>query len=250
MQKFTLFTIIFAVIVLSITAELVTQDYLAKLYPQSSAANLLATIDDPNLDKNEPVTDKELEKQSETDEDVDGENENSEESEGDATENIDPIAKIKSAADRIAQNFKPSEAIMALVPAIDLPGIKYEAINFNGKLFDLFDVKELDPDDVSLGTLSVATGEQKVLIGAAYELPFSDKTDARRFYTRIKSEAKAASDIDTNETNQFGENSCYINHQAKVAQVFLVTLKGDKVYAFAYKNEYHETMKPFLGLLL
>jgi hypothetical protein len=249
MQKFTLFTIIFAVIVLSITAELVTQDYLAKLYPQNSAANLLATIDDPNLDKDEPEVDKELEAEA----DADAEEEKSEETESkenDPAENIDPIAKIKSAADRIAQNFRPSEAIMALVPAIDLPGIKYEAINFNGKLFDLFDVKELDPDDVSLGTLSVAVGEQKTLIGAAYELPFPDKTDARRFYTRIKSEAKAASDIDTNETNQFGENSFYINHQAKVAQVFLVTLKGDKVYAFAYKNEYHETMKPFLGLLL
>lgn len=238
MQKFTLFTIIFAVIVLSITAELVTQDYLAKLYPQNSAANILATIDDPNLDKDEPVAEKEVESEKEAEADV-----------VDA-EDIDPIAKIKSAADRIAQNFKPSEAIMALVPAIDLPGIKYEAINFNGKLFDLFDVNELDPDDVSLGTLSVVAGEQKTLIGAAYELPFPDKADARRFYTRIKSEAKAASDIDTNETNQFGENSFYINHQAKVAQVFLVTLKGDKVYAFAYKNEYHETMKPFLGLLL
>jgi hypothetical protein len=222
MQKFTLFTIIFAVIVLSITAELVTQDYLAKLYPQNSAANLLATIDDPNLDKDEPEVDKELEAEA----DADAEEEKSEETESkenDPAENIDPIAKIKSAADRIAQNFRPS---------------------------DLFDVKELDPDDVSLGTLSVAVGEQKTLIGAAYELPFPDKTDARRFYTRIKSEAKAASDIDTNETNQFGENSFYINHQAKVAQVFLVTLKGDKVYAFAYKNEYHETMKPFLGLLL
>lgn len=245
MQKFTLFTIIFAVIVLSITAELVTQDYLAKLYPQNSAANLLATIDDPNLNKADPVTDKELENEADSEKLTD-----SDSTESKKVEDIDPIAKIKSAADRVAQNFKPSEAIMALVPAIDLPGIKYEAINFNGKLFDLFDVKELDPDDVSLGTLSVVSGEQKTLIGAAYELPFTDKTDARRFYTRIKAEAKAASDIDTNETNQFGENSFYINHQAKVAQVFLVTLKGDKIYAFAYKNEYHETMKPFLGLLL
>ncbi|MBP7819720.1 hypothetical protein KA036_02705, partial [Candidatus Gracilibacteria bacterium] len=120
MQKFTLFTIIFAVIVLSITAELVTQDYLAKLYPQNSAANLLATIDDPNLDKDEPEVDKELEAEA----DADAEEEKSEETESkenDPAENIDPIAKIKSAADRIAQNFRPSEAIMALVPAIDLP---------------------------------------------------------------------------------------------------------------------------------
>ena len=43
MQKFTIFTVIFSIIVVSITSELVVQDYLQKLYPPAETLQTNAT---------------------------------------------------------------------------------------------------------------------------------------------------------------------------------------------------------------
>jgi hypothetical protein len=57
MQKFTIFTVIFSVIVISITTELVIQDYLQKIYPPANVlqANSLSNDFGVYYEDNTPV---------------------------------------------------------------------------------------------------------------------------------------------------------------------------------------------------
>lgn len=240
MQKFTIFTIIFAVIVLSITAELVVQDYLSKLYPPSSAANLLRTLDD--LEGSAPV------ESTDSEQEFDNSNEPDQpETDSEATE---PEADIEDTEPTVQGDFKISESIVNLLPTIDIDGLQYSPVNFDGSIFQVIKLipgpVEINPDEVALGQLDATEGA----VGAIYEIPLANKQEARKLYIEIKNQAKAISTLDVNETNQFGENSFYLNHQAKVSQVFVITVSKNKVYALGYSKEYHETFKPFLGLLL
>lgn len=232
MQKFTIFSIIFAVIVLSITAELVTQDYLSKLYPSSASANLLTNLD--NLDNTPPAAFDEIKE-------------------------VEPITDVKAPVTETTPtpettpvsdpSVKVSQKVIDLLPSLDIANIKYQPVNFSGKVFDVIET-DVNPDDVALGQLVLGEGESKNVLGAIYEFTLKNQQDARKLYTQIKTQAKTLTSIDVNETNQFGDNSFYLNHKAKINEVFVVTISGTSIFALAYSKQYHETFKPFMGLLL
>jgi len=236
MQKFTIFSIIFAVIVLSITAELVTQDYLSKLYPSSASANLLTNLD--NLDSTPPASFDEIK-------DIEPITDTTPVTE--TVENID--LPVNDDTQISGVSVKVSQKVVDLLPSLDIPNIKYQPVNFSGKVFDVIET-DVNPDDVALGQLVLGEGANKNVLGAVYEFTLKHQQDARKLYTQIKTQAKTITSIDVNETNQFGDNSFYLNHKAKINEVFVVTISGNSIFALAYSKQYHETFKPFMGLLL
>lgn len=239
MQKFTLFTIIVAVIVLSVTAELITHNYLEELYPKVASTNLLGNLDDldgTNGDNSSTEFDQ---------------NEDNPDQPPATSENTSEETTVEADTDTEnspAIDLKLSDKIVSLLPSIDISNLKYVAKNYGGQLFDVI-ATDVNPDTVAYAELVVASGGTNNVIGTAYEFELKDQREARRLYTDIKQKATAISEIDVNETNQFGQSSFYINHRAKVNEVFTVVTVTNFVYAFAYDKELHESFKPFFGLL-
>lgn len=242
--------------VLSMTAELVVQDYLKKLWPPSVSADLLKQIDenafsDSDISLEDPITESNL-----SDEEIDSNTEEPSNSDSNTPASNLGASLINAPEAPLSENLTTdeesliSEQVLDLLPTIDYGTIKFQPANYSGKLFELLDTTPFNPDEVALGQLIRTDQGQNEAVGAIYELALPNQTEARKLYVQIKSQARDVAEIEVNETNQFGDNSFYLNHKAKVGQVFLVILGDNKIYALAYQKDLHEVMKPFLGLLL
>ncbi len=242
MQKFTVFTVIFAIVIISISAELLLKDYAQELYP-SSSASVLRTIDDlDELQVEEGGADIEENQSSES-----SDNDKDSDSEAETENEVDKPIEIGDNELPSASDLPNSERINDLLPTLDIPNLKFVPENFSGQIFDVLTVNDVDPDDVVYGRF-LQNGDTQ--IAAAYELELPSIQAARKLYIGLKDSAKQLSTADVNETNQFGESSFYINHQSKVNEVFVVSISENRVYAFVYVKALHETFKPFFGLLL
>ena len=116
MQKFTIFTIIFSVIVVSITAELVIQDYLQKLYPPAETLQADSiTREDFEVfvpDTSEPAAE-------------DPEEDDPEEEEDRVTSKVKEILDRKKAENTLSSADETS-SVKLLMPALNVDGVKLD----------------------------------------------------------------------------------------------------------------------------
>jgi hypothetical protein len=227
MQKFTIFTVILSVIIITIIAELVVQDYLQKVYSPLVQTNTLGTsnFDDfiaPFADKAEEDTGtQEL---------------------ADRIKELIP-STTNNSIEVVAS--KPFDEIIKLAPALQIPNLAFEQVTYENRLFQLIDTTSLNLSGAAAADINVGSAA----IGSSYELKSRTPVDAEKNFDEIRILANSFPSIDTNQTNQFGDRSFYINHLVKVGEVFLVVQQDAVIYAFSYKKEYHETFKTFFGVL-
>jgi hypothetical protein len=243
MQKFTIFTIIFSVLIITITAELVVQDYLQKLYPnpealQSNALN--ANNFEDYLDTN---TDEPENLKSRVEELLD-----SEPTDDEQEDSVSPLQELSNELNQTdsEQDLLPSAVsvrVETLLPALDIDSVQYAEKEYLNKLFQLIDTTKMPIDRSAYGLFTV----NGTTIGSVYEYRGKTELDAEAIYSQIKADSDAYPEITVNETNQFGESSFYINHIVKVGEVFVVFQKDNYVYAFAYKKDLHDKFREFFA---
>lgn len=83
-----------------------------------------------------------------------------------------------------------------------------------------------------------------------YVMSFDGSTILDDTYNVIKLRASQLSDVQINETNEFGLGSFYMNDIRRSGVAFLTVKIGDKIYGFTYPKEYHPQIKNLISLLL
>ena len=83
-----------------------------------------------------------------------------------------------------------------------------------------------------------------------YVMSFDGSTILDDTYNVVKLRASQLSDVQINETNEFGLGSFYMNDVRRSGVAFLTVKIGDKIYGFTYPKEYHPQIKNLISLLL
>lgn len=251
MQKFTIFTIILSTIIITIVTELVVQDYLQRVFGQSASVMQANTFGAENFeDFVVPTKDvntvspaenliQKLKNSAATTQTTDSSS---------LTSKLDSLQKNDDKPLTNTNNTVNSSGLSridALLPALQIPELKMIQSSYQDRLFQLINTSNIDFTDTQFATLQV----QDNVIASVYEFKTRTEIDAEKAFDDIRILANSFPNISSNQTNQFGDKSFYINHTVKVGEVFVVIQRDDIIYAFAYKKDYHESFKTFFGIL-
>jgi hypothetical protein len=258
MQKFTVFTIIFSVIVVTIVAELVIQDYLEKVYPPAGSIQASAITgdefeffypDEQDAESTDPETEQAEEEpeQESTNKVLEILEENRSDDQDEAEETPDDAREsAEEEPDQFSLEAETSARIDTLLPALNIPNVEYKPGIYNGKLFNLVSTDSIAVKESVYGFFEV-DGDN---LGNFYEFEMKNTLLAESNFKKLKTLFEEFPEITANQTNQFGDTSFYINHASKVDLVYVVIQKDNFIYAFGYQSQFHETFKSFFGVLL
>lgn len=125
-----------------------------------------------------------------------------------------------------------SDAELAIVP-------------FKGILFESLDLRDFQ----SVPVFQYALTQDNRSLALFNEFRADSHLMSQEVYGYLKERFSQVIGAVVNETNQFGENSFYINFLEKPNQAFLVVKLQNNVYALTYQKEYHKLIKQLLLLI-
>lgn len=229
MQKITILAVLLSIITISITLELVTQDYIQKVHPEIEEkvqASVLKVAPFTDYIKSQQV----IQQASE------------------AQEIKDKVEELKqeTTPDPEVPSNPTSVRLDSLLVALDIPRLQYDAQSPTTKIFNLVELKDLDINKNVYGFLR----SDGALIGSISEITSQDEKESRQIYQEIKALAGSFQGFSVNETNDFGTNSFYINPAQENKDAFLVMQKGNLIYAVGYQKTLHDKFKDWFELLL
>lgn len=229
MSKFTIFTIILSISVVTVTADLVLRDYFQtgganiiksdEISPVISSEERLSRDEQPRRIESNPAPERQPVEQTIAEQ---------------TTALIEPVAVAPSApvitADLVRQAGFTDDFVEK---------------QFNGKVFQLLDITRNPVDNISMYEVS-ENGSAAVSIT---EITLSDEIRALQLYILLQNKTKPYIDLSLNETNAYGDRSFYINHAKKPNEAFLTMKIGHTIYAFAYVKTRHPEVKKLIALL-
>lgn len=115
----------------------------------------------------------------------------------------------------------------------------------DGYLFKTIYVDDLN--DVNL--LKYAIRTQDALLAKAYVFDSGPLSGIEEVYEVLKVRGSQGLDIEINETNDFGNNSFYLNDTRRSEVAFLVVRYDSLIYAFSYPKNYHAQIKNLAQLI-
>ncbi|MBI2638038.1 hypothetical protein HYW83_00400 [Candidatus Peregrinibacteria bacterium] len=231
MNKFTIFTVILAVSVITVTVDLGLRDYFDK---NSEASVLMEDDTEDSEQKNEREANS-SNSASISDSVV------MSDSSGEST--LNPQPSILN-----PQVYTPPPPASSIVQAkISEAGFTGQLAEkqFNGRVFQLLDITKNPVDAMSFYEIT-ENGAPAVSIT---EIVLRDEIRALQLYVLLQNKTKPYIDLTLNETNAYGDRSFYINHAKKTDEAFLTVKIGNRLYAFAYVKAYHSSIKKFIQLL-
>lgn len=126
-------------------------------------------------------------------------------------------------------------------------GMHLERVSAEGLLFQLLDLS----GTVNLSKVRFHLTDGKNVYGVVSEYLLADNARAKTFYESLRQKASLyAPDIKLNETNSFGTSSFYLNDSKRLGTAFLTVLSGNRVYSFSYPKASHEFFKKFIEFLM
>jgi len=126
-------------------------------------------------------------------------------------------------------------------------GMHLERVSAEGLLFQLLDLS----GTVNLSKVRFHLTDSKNVYGVVSEFLLADDARAKWFYESLRQKASLyAPDIKLNETNSFGTSSFYLNDSKRLGTAFLTVLSGNRVYSFSYPKASHEFFKKFIEFLM
>ncbi len=286
MQKFTIFTIIMTVVVVVVAGELVMEEYLPKL-TDGNAEEKTATLDLPqDLDLSKIIETNVLGAESTIATPIEGGAvagsdqidlsqlvyEEVPISEGSFSSGFEgaPIEGLTES------EFKPSETA-SVIPSYESsssgePDFEDEGYNevmpnvyiredmlrsagfasatleeepHNGFIFKTIYVADLP--DTEVLKYQVKSGE--TLLAKIYVIQIGPEASVSEVYEVLKVRAAEGLDIEVNETNEFGNNSFFMNDARREGVAFLAVRFGPLLYGFSYPKEYHSQIKNLTKLI-
>jgi hypothetical protein len=220
MNKFTIFTIILAVSVITVTVDLGVRDYFEK----NSEASVLDAISDEterdNLERENP--------------------------EPAPLQEPETIVVPPEQPEPSEPVFPPpsSSITQSKISEAGFAGQLSEK-HFKGKVFQLLDITKNPVDAISFYEIV----QETVPIISITEIVLRDEIRALQLYVLLQNKTKPYIDLTLNETNAYGDRSFYINHAKKPDEAFLTVKIGNRIYAFAYVKLYHPQLKKLIQLL-
>lgn len=215
MNKFTIFTIILAVSVVTVTVDLAARDYFGE-----------------NGDGQASVVDSDV---------------------PDEVQQSDTKTEAKTdaaaATPAVAEPYTPPiPSAIVTADKIKQAGFTGEFVeqHFNGKIFQLLDITKIPVD--AIGFYEIRQEGNPVVSVA--EIAFRDEIRALQMYVLLQNKTKPYIDLSLNETNAYGDRSFYINHAKKTEEAFLTVKIGKMIYSFAYVKPLHPEIKKLVQLLI
>lgn len=238
MQKATIFTIFFSILVVTLVAQLLVNDHLRSGW--TSVVPPGETSDDTSRDVAEVVRDE-----------VPG---------SPSSAPVAPIAPPPITPTPSASPANTSEVSSFLsqrgyaiekITTEQLTGFGFEAMRLEqtsaeGLLFQLIDVSDV----VNLSKVRYNLTDGKSIYGVISEFLLADDGKAGGFYESLKQKGSAfAPEVKLNETNVFGSRSFYLNDTKRIGTAFLAVLVKNRVFTFSYPKASHEFFKKLINLL-
>ncbi|MBI2453635.1 hypothetical protein HYV58_00470 [Candidatus Peregrinibacteria bacterium] len=243
MSKFTIFSIILSVSVITVTADLVVRDYFGEGVV-SGGASVLGPAEG---NKEVPLASNAASQKSAAP--------------GAAVQNADtslvqekenPKPSAEESEVKIVNIPSPKPVSPPSVPAVTEERVRQAGFTgkfgeklFNGKVYQLIDISAVPVESIGFYEVS----QDIDTVASITEITLRDEIRALQLYTLLQNKTKTYIDLSLNETNAYGERSFYINHAKKTQEAFLTVKIGKKIYAFAYVKFYHPELKKFITLL-
>lgn len=122
---------------------------------------------------------------------------------------------------------------------------KIEKSEFQGRVFQSVDMSDI---------ANARSGEFKIADNAnvyalAVEMQFQTSLEATDVYSLSMKRMQGMPGISAKETNQFGDNSFFMNDPKRLSYAFLVVKKENHVYFYTYPKTNHEFIKNLISLL-
>ena len=224
MHKFTIFTVVFAVLMLSVVTELALSQY--------KASSFLTQIEQK---AEQTVTKKEesLLKDS-LNEDLNAAQ----------VAIAAPIPEVKQKS--IKDVFRPKSKFIMFIPSLYLDALNYFEIDFDGKIFSTIDSSNLNANTI----YNIQLLQNNTEVAIVNELHFDNTSQSQLAFNIIQATASSYNQVQTNVTNEFGSESFYINNPSKVDRAFLVIRDEKIIYALNYQRDIHAPLKDFYKTLL
>lgn len=234
MQKATIFTIFFSILVVTLVAQLLTNDHL-----RSGWTSVI-----PPGDISEQHTPKEV-------------------AVVPRTQPSPPVAPVvptvpppiptptSSTPNEVAQFVEQTSYRLEKVTDEQLKNfgfehMRLERVSSEGLLFQLIDVADI----VNLSKIRFNLTDGKNVYGVLTEFMTADAAKATSFYETLKQKGSAfAPDVKLNETNSFGDHSFYMNDSKRLGTAFLAVLSGNRVFTYSYPKASQEFFKKVINLL-
>lgn len=218
MSRFTIFTIILAVSVVTVMADLVIREY----YDDFGGVSVLRknadaeTAQTPSSQPDAPVVT----------------------APSPATPKFDPVPLLPT---------EPAPALKVTSELLLQAGFTGEVKeeHFEGKIYRLLDITKIAVSSIGFHEIR-ASG---MSIASVAEVILPDEIRALQMYVLLQNKTKPYIDLSLNETNAYGERSFYINHAKKPDEAFLTVKIGRRIYAIAYVKLYHPQVKELIKLL-
>jgi len=231
MHKFTIFTVVFAVLMLSVVTELALSKYKASVFLSQVEQQVEQPYDSQsNMDSSEALISETL-------------NQDLLSAQAAIQEPV-PQASIKQKS--ITDVFRPKSRFVMFLPSLIIDSLNHFELDFDGKLFATIDTSKLSASTI----YNLQILQKNSEIAMVNELHFENTSQAQLAFNIIQATADSYKQIDTNVTNEFGSESFYINNPAKVDRAFLVIRYQDIIYALNYKRDFHSAFKDFFPVLL
>jgi hypothetical protein len=129
---------------------------------------------------------------------------------------------------------------------IGFRSMKLTKIPFDDMIFQLLDVSPVK----NLAASRMAMTDGKNTFGILTEFEFVDEPRALTFYADLKQKVGAFSPrVTPNETNQYGQNSFFMNDSSRPSTAFLTFRLRNHIFCFSYPKVSHEFYKSLTLLL-
>lgn len=229
MNKFTIFTIILAVSVITVTTDLAVRERYNKSGQASVANEEISPIILNSEEQDSAQT------QEQADSAVDEENAPTGTTSEPRPVVVESIAPIPAPPTTLTQELIDSAGFNAA----------FAEKHFDGRLYRLLDITKTPVDALYHYELSA----EGTPIAAITEIVLRDEIRALALYVLLQNKTKPYIDLSLNETNAYGDRSFYINHAKKPEEAFLTVKIKNRLYGFAYVKFYHPELKKLIQLL-
>ena len=209
MHKFTIFTIIFSVVVVITVGELVVHDY---------------------LERHDDKVEVSVEEEAQPEENVAVE-----------VESEDEVI--------VAEQDMPEVDMTPYLTGLDYASFGFaEGVELREKDFmGVFTFLQYESSASEPYYWEIFEGEEYA--AGIYEIICENPTEAFTVYTDLRESGVASENGDVNEVNIYGEASFYFNHSTKTTTIYKVILGEDRVWAFTYAHKYHDPFKGVFEVL-
>lgn len=247
MQKTTLFTIFFSILIVVVLAEFLTSTDLqtglaSVVHSDTAAVSAPATTQLPDASTT-PVAETSPFLQDSTDTPP-------------ATTPADTLSpvpvvpapdKSEVASFLSTTGYKIEKVTDPQLVSMGFQDMRLERVSADGLLFQLLDLGDV----VNLSKVRFHLTDGKNVYGVVNEFLLGSDFSAKGLYQNLRKKALVYEpDVKVNETSSFGTSSFFLNDNKRLGTAFLTVLSGNRIFAFSYPKASHEFFKKLIQLLV